>query len=132
MMLYPIWKALPRPRFFPDDPWLERLLNRNYDPPLEYLKLRMKRCHARDLRKGLFGPQGLRNVPDNSGGVMQFDLPKGWTLRLTYYAAGEYDIDRRRMKAGDVDAEFIPPTMREWPRGPSRDDDRTSEQANPA
>jgi len=108
-MLYPIWKALPRPRFFPDDPRLERLLDGNYDPAAGYLKLRIKRRHARDLRKGLFGPEGSRNVPDRYGGVMAFKLPKGWTLRLTYYAAGQYDFERRRAKAGDVDAEFIPP-----------------------
>jgi hypothetical protein len=122
-VLYPTWHPLPRPRFFPSDPDLGRLLDSNYDSRIGYFKLRMKRRHAQGLRKGLFGPKGLRNVPDRSGGAMQFDLPNGWTLRLTYYAAGEYDFERRRMKAGDVDAEFIPPTMREevpippqWPQ----------------
>jgi hypothetical protein len=40
---------------------------------------------------------------------MEFSLPKGWTLRLTYYAAGDYDRENRRAKAGEVNAEFIPP-----------------------
>jgi hypothetical protein len=44
---------------------------------------------------------------------MEFGLPNGWTLRLTYYAAGDYDTERGLVKAGDVDAEFIPSTMRE-------------------
>jgi hypothetical protein len=131
-MFYPIWQPLPRPPFFPEDPELERLLNSNYDPALGQFKVRMKRRHARDLRKGLFGPQGLRKVPDNSGGMMVFDLPNGWTLRLTYYAAGEYDVDRRRMKAGDVDAKFIPPTMHQRPRVPAQDGQSGAEEAHPA
>ena len=131
-MLYPIWKALPRPRFFPDDPWLVWLLDRNYDPALGPLKLRMKRCHARDLRKGLFGPQGSRNVPDRYGGVMAFKLPKAWTLRLTYYASGDYDYERRRIKAGDVDAEFIPPTMRVEPPIPCQRQRGDAKEAHPA
>ena len=57
-MLYPIWQPWPRPRFFPSDADLDRLLDR-YDPRVGYLKLSMKRRHARDLRKGLFGPKGL-------------------------------------------------------------------------
>jgi hypothetical protein len=114
MTLYPIWKALPRPPYFPDDSQLERLVNSTFDPAAGYLKLRMKRRHARDLRKGLFGPEGGRNVPDrDTGGVMEFDLPKGWTLRLTYHARSEFDAECRRMWAGDVDAEFIPPGMAE-------------------
>jgi hypothetical protein len=63
----------------------------------------MKRRHARDLRKGLFGPQGLLDVPRGRG-VRTFKLPNGWTLRLTYYEAA---------CAGGVDAEFIPPESRE-------------------
>ena len=107
-MLYPIWQPWPRPRFFPSDADLDRLLDR-YDPRVGYLKLPMKRRHARDLRKGLFGSKGLQNVPDKSGGEMEFDLPNGWTLRLTYHSAGEYDFAGRRFKGGDVDAEFFPP-----------------------
>ena len=41
------------------------------------------RRNARDLRKGLFGPKGVRDVPKGEG-VRTFDLPRGWTLRLTY------------------------------------------------
>jgi len=112
-MLYPIWQLLPRPRFFPEDVELERLLDGNYGPAVGNFKVRMKRRHARDLRKGLFGPRGLRDVPDrDTGGVMEFDLPKGWTLRLTYHAKGVFE---RRTQAGEVDAEFIPSTMREEP-----------------
>jgi hypothetical protein len=51
-MLYPIWTLLPRPRFFPEDPQLDRLLASNYDPKAGYFKLRMFRRNARDLRKG--------------------------------------------------------------------------------
>jgi hypothetical protein len=117
-MFYPIWKLLPRPRFFPDDPTLDRLLGGDYDPKVGPFKAQMKRRHARDLRKGLFGPEGLRNVPDRSGGVMEFDLPKGWTLRLIYYAAGDYDFEHRLASAGDVGAEFIPPQARQQLRRP--------------
>jgi hypothetical protein len=91
-MLYPIWILLPRPAHFPQDPKLDRLLA-SYGPKIGRFKLQMKRRHARDLRKGLFGPKGLRRVPDCDGGPMEFDLPNGWTLRLTYYAAGEYDLN---------------------------------------
>src|SRR5262249_8789170 len=108
MMLYPIWKALPRPRFFPDDPRVGWLVDGTDYPKAAYRTVRIKRRQARDLRKGLFGPEGSSNVPDRYGGVMAFKLPKGWTLRLSYYAAGQYDFERRRAKAGDVDAEFIP------------------------
>ena len=112
-MLYPIWQPLPRPRFFPEAPDLDRLLDSYFNPRIGYFKLPLKRRHSRDLRKGLFGPKGLRTVPDSSGGVRTFPLPNGWTLRLTYYAAGDNDLEGGRTKAGDVDAEFIPPTMRE-------------------
>jgi hypothetical protein len=76
----------------------------------------MKRRNARDLRRGILGPKGVRRVPDRFGGERELALPEGWTLRLTYYAAGAYDFESRRAKAGDVDAEFIPPNMRERPR----------------
>jgi hypothetical protein len=109
-MLYPIWQPLPRPRHFPEDPKLDRLLDSDYDPKIPSLKLSLWRRQARDLRKGLFGPKGLRDVPKGKG-VRTFDLPNGWTLRLTY---GERPNDWR--EAGDVVAEFIPPTMRT--RGP--------------
>jgi len=129
-MLYPIWQPWPRPRFFPSDADLDRLLDR-YDPRVGYLKLSMKRRHARDLRKGLFGPKGLRSVPDESGGEMEFDLPNGWTLRLTYYAAGRYNFEKRRGKAGDVDAEFIPPAMRTQRPRSKQELPRPTEQAQP-
>jgi hypothetical protein len=118
-MLYPIWQWLPRPRWFPDDPALDRLLNSNYDPKLDGFKLTLRRREARDLRKGIFGPKGSRVVPKFSGdldeydGVMEFELPKGWRLRLNYYLAHAYDFERRKAKAGQVDAEFIPPGARQ-------------------
>jgi hypothetical protein len=77
-----------------------------YDPTVGYLALRMKRRNARDLRKGIFGPKGLRDVPKGEG-VRTFALPNGWTLRLTY---GERPQGWRL--AGDVVAEFIPPRLR--------------------
>jgi hypothetical protein len=117
-MLYPIWKPLPRPRHFPEDPRLDRLLA-DYSLRVGYFKLRMKRRHARDLRKGLFGPQGVLDVPRGRG-VRTFELPKGWTLRLTYYETAW---------AGDVDAEFIPPAMRVEPFIPLRGGRRSAEEA---
>ena len=62
-MLYPIWQQLLRPRFFPQDPRLDRLLARNYDRELNGFQLTLRRREARDLRKGLFGPKGSRVVP---------------------------------------------------------------------
>jgi hypothetical protein len=111
-MLYPIWQRLPRPRFFPEDPRLDRLLASNYDPAIGDFKLSLRRREARDLRKGIFGPKGSRVVPKFSGdldeydGVMEFDLPNGWRLRLTY------ERPPRKIRAGEVAAEFIPPAMR--------------------
>jgi hypothetical protein len=81
-----------------------RCRDRYFEPRLGYFKLKLKRRHARDLRKGLFGPEGLRNVPDRSGGVIEFSLPNGWTLRLTYYATGRFDKEPGRRKAGNADA----------------------------
>lgn len=113
MMLYPIWQQLPRPRFFPQDPTLDRLLASNYDPTLDRFTLTLRRCEARDLRKGIFGPKGSRIVPKFSGdlntynGKMEFDLPHGWHLRLTY---GPPLYNR---EAGEVDADFIPPRARQ-------------------
>jgi hypothetical protein len=113
LMLYPIWQRLPRPRHFPEDPKLDRLVD-SYNPKIGYFKLPMFRRNARDLRKGLFGPKGLRDVPGDSGGVMEFDLPNGWTLRLMYHEKAY------GWNASDVKAEFIPPTMHKWPPIPSR------------
>jgi len=113
LMLYPIWQRLPRPRFFPEDPTLDRLLASNYDPRLDGFKLTLRRCEARDLRKGIFGPKGSRIVPRFSGDLntynrkMEFGLPRGWLLRLTY---GPPLYNR---EAGEVDAEFIPPQARQ-------------------
>jgi hypothetical protein len=111
-MFYAILKPLPRPAHFPVDPRLEELLT-SFAPDIGYFKLPMKRRSARDLRKGIFGPQGLKNVPDCDGGVREFDLPNGWMLRLTYYET--YGV-----KAGDVDAEFIPPASRKLVANPKR------------
>jgi len=103
-MLYPTWHPYPRPRHFPEDPKLDRLLDSNYDPVIGGFKLRLWRREARDLRKGLFGPKGLRDVPKGEG-VRTFDLPRGWTLCLTYDVPPD-DWD----EPGDVVAEFIPPS----------------------
>src|SRR5271165_5609787 len=98
----PDWSEI-RCRFPPKSP---AAFDRNQVPVCSDFCIRR---NARDLRKGIFGPKGLRQVPDSGGGVMDFNLPKGWTLRLTYHAAGDYDFERRRMRAADVEAEFIPP-----------------------
>ena len=113
LMLYPIWQRLPRPRFFPQDPRLDRLLARNYDRGLDGFQLTLRRREARDLRKGIFGPKGSRVVPKSSGnrdkyhGVMEFDLPNGWRLHLAYEPR-----PASRRKPGKVAAEFIPPRAR--------------------
>jgi len=111
LMLYPTWHWTPRPRWFPEDPALDRLLNSNYDPAVGQFKLALWRREARHLRKGIFGPKGSRVVPKFSGdrdeydGRMEFILPNGWRLRLTY-SPPPYG-----RKAGDVQAEFIPPRV---------------------
>src|ERR1700732_5636325 len=100
-MLYPIWQPLPRPPHFPQHPQVEQLLD-SFDPGFGYFRLSLWRREARDLRKGLFGPKGSRVVPEFSGdlnyydGEMEFDLPNGWLLRLTY---GPPSFE---MEAGDV------------------------------
>ena len=109
VLLYPVWQQLPRPRHFPQDRMIDRLLASNYDRGLDGFKLRLWRREARDLRKGLFGPKGSRKVPkftgdfDNYDGMMDFLLPNGWRLRLTY------DPPPYSRIAGSVGAEFIPP-----------------------
>jgi hypothetical protein len=105
-LLYPIWQPLPRPRFFPENPKLGRLLDSNYDPRVGYFKFRLWRREARDLRKGLFGPKGVRDVPGGAG-LRTFDLPNGWTLRLDFDAPPD-----DWSEPGNVVAEFIPPAMR--------------------
>jgi hypothetical protein len=102
-ILYPTWHRLPRACHFPKQPTLERLLDCNFNPALDGFKLCLRRREARDLRKGLFGPKGLRDVPKGEG-QRTFDLPNCWTLRLTYSERPE-----GWRKAGDVEAEFIPP-----------------------
>jgi hypothetical protein len=103
-MLYPIWQPLPRPRHFPEAPKLDRLLDSYFDPAIGRFSLGMMRQNGRDLRKGLFGPKGVRDVPKGEG-VRTFYLPRGWTLRLTYDVPPD-DWD----EPGDVVAEFIPPS----------------------
>jgi hypothetical protein len=107
LTLYPIWQRLPRPRFFPQDPRLDRLLASSYDRGLDGFQLTLRRREARDLRKGIFGPKGSRVVPKSSGdsdGVMSFNLPNGWRLRLAYEPR-----PASRRKPGKVEAEFNPP-----------------------
>jgi hypothetical protein len=80
------------------------LLDSYLDPEVGQFKLRIQRRHARDLRKGLFGPKGLRDVPKGEC-VRAFDLPNGWTLRLTYDVPPD-----DWTQPGNVVAESIPPT----------------------
>jgi hypothetical protein len=100
--LYATWQPLPRPRFFPSDPDLNRLLD-GFSPRVGQFELQLRRREARDLRKGLFGPKGTRNLP-KACGMQTFDLPNGWTVRLTYREKQAF-----RGEPGDVVAEFIPP-----------------------
>jgi hypothetical protein len=88
---------------------LDWLLASNFDPGVGYFTLSLWRREARDLRKGLFGPKGLRDVPKGEG-VRRFDLPNGWTLCLKYDDPPE-DWD----EPADVIAEFIPPITRNVP-----------------
>jgi len=97
-----------RPANFPYDQKLEWLLL-THDPQIGRFKLRMKRRHARALRRELFGSKGVNIVPSDCG-VMKFNLAKGWTLRLTYLG---FDELAEGYVAGDVEAEFIPPASRE-------------------
>jgi hypothetical protein len=60
---YPIWVRGPRPAHFPEAPEIDRLLDSNFDPRLDHIKVRMKRRNARALRKGILGPKGIRRVP---------------------------------------------------------------------
>jgi hypothetical protein len=62
---------------------------------------------------------------DDYDGVMQFDLPNGWRLRLTY------ERPPSRIRASNVEAEFIRPSVPAQPRI-SRNGPRTSrEDAHP-
>src|ERR1700758_5524331 len=100
-MLYATWHPMPRPPHFPEDPTLDQLIE-TYDPEIGRFSLQMKRRNARDLRKGLFGPKGVKDAPKGEG-MRRFDLPKGWCLLITWGPPGS------RTKPGNVEAEFIPP-----------------------
>jgi len=86
----------------PSSPELGRLLRGDFDPQIGSFEVRTTRNMARNLRRHFFGPKGLKKVPRGAG-VMEFDLPCGWTMRLHYGRPGNFE------KAGDVTAEFIPP-----------------------
>lgn len=98
-------RPIRRPYHFPKHPKLDRLIASGFDPAIGPFDIPMYRRNARDLRKGLFGPAGLREVPGDKGGEMTFVLPNGWTLRLLYDRRG-YGIE-----AGEVLARCIPPTV---------------------
>jgi hypothetical protein len=123
-------EPIKRPDHFPQHWKLERLL-KSYDPEIGYFELTMWRRQARDLRKWLFGPKGSRIVPEFDGNlnhydaVMEFDLPRGWTLRLTY-GAPSWEIE-----AGEVDAEFIPPISEESPGQYQREEVRLNAEGKP-
>lgn len=74
-------KRTERPAHFPDSPKLEQLLA-SYAPEIGSFDVQMKRRNARALRKFLFGPKGLKNVPED-GSVLELPLSKGWRLRLS-------------------------------------------------
>jgi hypothetical protein len=110
--LRPIWIREPLPPSFPEDPQLAQLLASGFDLTLSRFKLPLRRCEARDLRKGLFGPKGSRRVPKGGeNDTMRFVLPKGWTLHLTYGSVGDWSV-RRGGRPGHVEADFIPPRRR--------------------
>jgi hypothetical protein len=60
-------------------PWAEELL----DELAEGEPVKIKRWQARDFRRALFGPEGLRDVPRGKG-TRTFRLPNGDTLRFEY------------------------------------------------
>ena len=113
-----------RPPNFPYNDKLEWLLL-TWDPQIGYFKLSMKRRHARALRRHLLGPKGITIAPSDYG-VMKFRLDNGWTLRLRYLG---FDELAEGYVAGDVDAEFIPPTMRKEPV-PARRSEGSAAQAH--
>jgi hypothetical protein len=59
-------------------------------------------------------------------GVMEFDLPRGWTLRLTY-GAPSWEIE-----ACEVDAEFIPPISEESPGQYQREEAHRNAEGKPS
>ena len=110
-----IYESAGRRYHLPYHAKLERLL-RSFDPEIGPFELSMERRHARDLRIWLFGPTGSRVVPkrrylEDYDGRMEFDLPNGWLLRFDYAPPAPAYV----IRASEVDAEFIPPTMREEP-----------------
>lgn len=88
-------KSMRRPQHqksgnFPRHPQLTGLLAylRGGDgPPTEPFSFLLFRRQARELRRYLFGPEGLNQVAD-AGDSMTFDLGKGWTLCLTWLRQG--------------------------------------------
>jgi hypothetical protein len=60
-------------------PWARELL----DELAEGEPVRMKRWEARNFRRALFGPEGLRDVPRGKG-TRTFRLPSGEPLRFQY------------------------------------------------
>jgi hypothetical protein len=96
--------VISRPAHFPKNEKLDRLIAEHFDPSVGPFAVERYRRHARDLRRALFGPVGSRDVPDHKGGMLEWRLPQGWTLRLTYERCGDGFED-----AGEALAQFIPP-----------------------
>jgi hypothetical protein len=127
---HPITNRYGGPSNFPEDERIESLLASNFEPDIGYFKVLMKRRHARDLRKVFFGPKGSRIVPEFDGnlryydGEMEFELPGGWLLHLTYLPPSP------EIEAGDVVAEFIPPNRAEETAEPEREAAGLAEEAH--
>ena len=79
----------------------------------------------KDTERPYHFPESLKLEPSGHG-VLEFDLPKGWTLRLTYYA-----MPRDFRKPGGVDAEFIPPRKGKVRSAPPARAGRPAEEAQP-
>lgn len=82
------------PRFSDRINRLLRYFDTGCGEPPEGFSHVLYRRQARALRKHLFGSKGLNTVPRLWGGEpMEFDLPKGWRLRLSYLAYGREEDD---------------------------------------
>jgi hypothetical protein len=108
-MLYAIWQPLPRPRHFPEAGSADREL-RSEERPLQAADVPAERARSTE---GAIRPQGAPGLAEGKG-VRRFDLPNGWTLRLTYgeppngcREAGDVKMGRSvRYRRGDL-ADFI-------------------------
>ena len=81
-------------------------LRASWDPAIGYFEVATTRHEAREIRRWLVGPKGLKDIPQEAC-TIDLDLPHGWTLRLLYD-----EPSSSFSKAGGVVAVFIPPGAR--------------------